>query len=220
MRKTLILDCDGVLYPTTQISLRDFVSAMKRTAEARGVSAEEYNRASEASLAKNAKGMFNFILEMAHGDKKEFDAFCTEMFGRVDYTKITRDDVLKKRLLEARKTNDVVILTNNHSAHLEKVLNARFGETSETMGIPCYDIRSTERDGMFHPKQSDSGLAIFAERIGKKPAECVLVDDTPANIKAAKSIGMGGYLITEKNTLSGYLASLSAPRVEKNAGRE
>ena len=27
MRKTLILDCDGVLYPTSQLSLRDFVSA-------------------------------------------------------------------------------------------------------------------------------------------------------------------------------------------------
>lgn len=220
MRKTLILDCDGVLYPTTQISLRDFVSAMKRTAEARNISTEEYNRSSEASLAKNAKGMFNFILELTGGDRKAFNSFCSEMFDRVDYSKITRDDALKKRLSEVQKTHDVVILTNNHAAHLEKVLNARFGETSETLGIPCYDIRSTEKGGMFHPKQSEIGLSVFAEKIGKKPSECILVDDTPANIKAAKQIGMGGVLITEKNTLSRYLSALSAPRIRKDLGRE
>ena len=56
MRKTLILDCDGVLYPTSQLSLRDFVSAMKRTAKAWGISDEEYNKASQASLSKTQKG--------------------------------------------------------------------------------------------------------------------------------------------------------------------
>ena len=211
MRKTLILDCDGVLYPTSQLSLRDFVSAMKRTAKAWGISDEEYNTASQASLSKNAKGMFNFVLEMTKGDMARFDRFCADMFDRVDYTKITRDDVLKQRLKDARKTNDVVILTNNHQAHLEKVLNARFGESCETVGVPCFDIRSTEKDGMFHPKQSEEGLLIFCEKIGKKPNECVLVDDTPVNISAARKIGMGGCLISEKMTLSNYLEAVSRP---------
>ena len=220
MRKTLILDCDGVLYPTTQISLRDFVRALKETAKARHISDEEYKRASEASLNKKAQGMFNFILELSQGDAGRFDDFCQDMFGRVDYSKITHDDVLKKRLKEVRKTHDVVILTNNHMAHLDKVLEARFGETSETLGIPCFDIRSTEKDGRFHPKQSDLGLSLFAQKIGKKPSECILVDDAPVNIAAAAKIGMGGKLISDKNTLSDYLGALSAVRPAKSFGRE
>ena len=56
MKKTLILDCDGVIYPTSQVSLRDFVRAMKDTARDWKISDDEYNRASAVSMEKKALG--------------------------------------------------------------------------------------------------------------------------------------------------------------------
>ncbi|MGN0904149.1 MAG: HAD-IA family hydrolase [Alphaproteobacteria bacterium] len=210
MKKTLILDCDGVIYPTSQVSLRDFVRAMKDTARDWKISDDEYNRASAVSMEKKALGMFNFIREMTGGDKTAFDRFCSDMFDKIDYSKITRDDVLFDRLQDVRKIHDVVILTNNHRAHLDKVLQARFGRTAEETGVPCHDIASTEKDGIFYPKQSEQGLSLFADRIGRRPGECILVDDAPVNIRAAKQIGMGGVLITPEMNLSRYLASFRA----------
>lgn len=219
MRKTLILDCDGVLYPTTQISLRDFVSAMKETAQERGISKTEYNTASQTSLDKKALGMFNFVRELTKGDDKAFDDFCSDMFNKIDYSKITREDQLLKDLKDVQKTHDIVILTNNHMAHLDKVLQARFGETVDTIGIPCFDIKSTRKGDIFYPKQSNEGLVLFAQRLGKKPSECTLIDDAPANIKAAKAVGMGGVLISQNYTLSDYCAFLKTPYTKPGHSR-
>lgn len=208
MKKTLIVDCDGVIYPMSDIPLAEFVGAMKNTAQEFGFSTQEYNQASQVTLENKSLGMFNFIKELCNHDDAKFENFCENMFDKIDYSKIKRDDEILK-LLEKTKVNyNVVILTNNHLSHLEKVLDARFGKNTQNLGIDCYDIRDTLKDGVFLPKQTEDGLTNFANKIDCDVGDCILVDDARRNLNVAEKMGMPGVLINESNSLSDYLQSL------------
>ena len=128
-KQTLILDCDGVLYPITQISLAEFVDAMKQTyREELKIDGKTQAQISEKTISEKRLGMFNYIKAMCDYADYNFDEFCLKMQDRVDYDKITPDYGLYNQLLNTAKDRQVVILTNNHVAHLDKVLQKRFGK--------------------------------------------------------------------------------------------
>ena len=209
-KKTLIIDCDGVLYPASMLTLREFVDAMKDTyRNDLKVDGATQEKVSKETLAKNRLGMFNYINAMCNETGHNFDDFCHKMQDKIDYSKISPDVSLYNMLVNEAKKNHVVILTNNHMSHLDKVLQQRFGKTVFEMqeaGIECFDIKSTMRNGVFYPKQDPKALSIFTDRLGVNPQDCVLIDDTKRNLDAAKQIGMQTFLIDEdKNTLKHYL---------------
>ena len=208
-KKTLLIDCDGVLYPFSQLTLQDFVSAMKKTyREDVGIDGATQVKISEDTLAKNQLGMFNYIKAICNHAGYNFETFCRKMFDRVDYSKITRDDGLYQNIVQASRSQQLIILTNNHIYHLNNVLKQRFGKSVfdfENIGIRCYDITATEKNGVFLPKQNPKALTLLTEKIGVSVYDCVMLDDTPRNIEAAKSIGMPGILIDEDFTLKKYL---------------
>lgn len=208
MKKTLIVDCDGVIYPMSDIPLSSFVGAMKDTAQDFGFSTEEYNNASQITLNNKSLGMFNFIKELCHHDNEAFENFCESMFNKIDYSKIQRDEDTLLLMQKTKANYDIVILTNNHRNHLDKVLEARFGKNTQNIGIECYDIRDTLKDGVFLPKQTENGLINFVSNINKNIEDCVLVDDAKRNLNVAEKIGLNGVLISESNSLSDYLKSL------------
>jgi len=207
--KTLIIDCDGVLYPTYELTLKDFVDAMKVTyREDLKVSGELQERVSKETLEKNHLGMFNYINAMCKATNYNFDDFCHKMFDKIDYTKISKDESLFNLLVEEAQQNNVVILTNNHITHLDKVLRQRFGKSvfeAEEAGIKCFDIKSTMKNGVFYPKQNPKALTIFAGKLGVLIKDCILIDDTKKNIDAAENIGMQTYVIDDNHTLRQYL---------------
>ncbi len=211
--KTLLVDCDGVLYPFSQLSLKDFVSAMKETYRHDvKISGRVQAKISKETITQNKLGMFNYIKAICDEVGYDFDTFCRQMFTRVDYGKITRDDALYKSLVRTANSQQVVVLTNNHFYHLNNVLQHRFGKSVfdfENDGIRCYDITASEKNGVFYPKQNPEALAAFAQKIGVSVYECILLDDMQRNIDAARKIGMSGVLIDEKFTLKQYLAKTS-----------
>ena len=211
--KTLLVDCDGVLYPFSQLSLKDFVSAMKETYRHDvKISGRVQAKISKETITQNKLGMFNYIKAICDEVGYDFDTFCRQMFARVDYGKITRDDALYKSLVRTANSQQVVVLTNNHFYHLYSVLKHRFGKSVfdfENDGIRCYDITASEKNGVFYPKQNPEALAAFAQKIGVSVYECILLDDMQRNIDAARKIGMSGVLIDEKFTLKQYLAKTS-----------
>lgn len=225
-KKTLIVDCDGVLYPTSQLDLQDFVSAMKETyRNDLQVTGDIQSKVSADTIKQERFGMFNYIKCMCEEVNYDFDLFCQQMFDRVDYGKINRDDELLTSLLSASRQDNVVILTNNHILHLDKVLQKRFGKNVseiEELGIKCYDITSTEKNGVFYPKQDYKALLNFAEQIEQKPEDCVLIDDSAYNIKSAEKAGMKTVLITPENDLKKYLANTYKFDISKykTTGRE
>ena len=225
-KKTLILDCDGVLYPTSDLTLEDFISAMKKTFHQDvKISADMQKQISEETLAKKHLGMYNYIKAVCDKTGYGFNHFCEQMVSYIDYSQISPDLELGKMLLTTAKDYNTVILTNSHILHLDKVLQRRFNKSvfdMENADIKCFDIQALERNGVFHPKQEDKALSLFADRIGKLPQDCVLIDDTQRNLDAAQKIGMQTVLINEDFTLKQYLWQLQNSNINNRtkSGRE
>lgn len=208
MRKTIVLDCDGVLYPLSAIPNSEFVEAFRKSIFSLGISEEQYQEASNRAKAKNALGLFNFAREICQDFGVSFDTFCDGFVASLNYENVTRDDELLEMIYEVQKHYNLAIYTNNHIKHLNKILEAKFGKNTSNIGFICYDITSTYFNNIFHPKKSDLGLRMVAEKLGQKPQDCILVDDAEFNCAKALSIGMNAVLITENYTLKDYLISL------------
>ena len=218
-RQVQILDCDGVLYPASMLELKDFIGAMQKTFSEDYHFEEAFlNQVSEKTLRKNHLGMFNYIKAVCDESGHLFQEFCRQMFSKVNYDQIKKDEALLKQLKATATRHKMVIFTNNTIGHLDTVLNRRFGSSVfefENLGIECYDIMATERQGVFYPKQNPKALELFAAKIGYLPQECVLVDDSSRNIESAQKAGMQGVLMDENLDLNAYLSSLQEKAVLK-----
>ena len=211
-KKTLIIDCDGVIYPFSNLTSDDFKNAIKLTCENNAkIDGVTQQKISEKVIEQQKHGMFNYIKALCDDACYDFEEFCQQMFEYIDYRKIEEDQSLLEVLQQTADQRTVYILSNNHHVHLEKIFLKRFGKTLheiEKIGIRCFDITTTEQNGAFYPKQDPEGLRTFLKKINKTPQECILIDDSIRNIQAAKNIEMEGVLIDEKYKLSDYLSSL------------
>lgn len=208
MRKTLVLDCDGVLYPLSAIPHEEFIQAFKNTIFSLGINEEQYQEASDRAKAKKALGLFNFAREICQDFGVDFESFCNGFVANLNYKNIKRDEELLGLLQEVRNYYNLAIYTNNHVKHLNKILETKFGKNTTNIGFVCYDITSTYFNNIFHPKRSDLGLRMVAEKLGQDPENCILVDDAEINCAKALSIGMEAVLITEDFTLKDYLREI------------
>ena len=207
--KTLIIDCDGVLYPEKQLPIYVIIKAMKDQATAFNISQEQYNKISSETRKRKEEGIFNIALNLVGKDQALFDKFCHNMIESIDYSKIKRDDELYELLLKTGKKYDICIFTNNHMLHLDKVYRNLFGKTLEEFPFKSYDICSTLKDGYFHPKQSKDGYLNFLEKINKKNTECIVYDDSKKNIQKCIENNIPYELISPENTLKMALQKLN-----------
>lgn len=208
MRKTLVLDCDGVIYPLTDIPNEVFINAFREAVYSFGISEEEYIRASKLAKARKAIGLFNFAREICCDFGIEFEDLCDAFVARLDYSRLHFDAELLELLHQVQKRYNLAIYTNNHIKHLDKVLMAKLGLTTKNIGFTCFDITSTLFNDIFHPKKSDLGLLMVAEKLGQEPKDCILIDDAEFNCDKAESIGMGAVLITKNHTLKDCLQEM------------
>ena len=199
--KTLIIDCDGVLYPGYLQPISVIVSAMEKEAFSRNITLEQYKKVSEETIKRGEDGMFNFILNLVGKDMNLFDKFCKNMIDSIDYSNITRDDELYELLLKVSKKYEICIFTNNHIYHLHIIYKNLFGKKIDELPFKSFDICSTFKDGIFHPKQSIDGYTNFLKRINKKNNECIVYDDSRRNIKRCIENNIPYEFITYNNTL-------------------
>ena len=199
--KTLIIDCDGVLYPGYLQPISMLVSALEKEAFSRNITKEQYKRISAETLKKKEVGMYNFILNLVGKDMNLYDKFCKHMIDSIDYSNIKRDDELYNLLLKVVKKHEICIFTNNHFYHLEKIYKNLFGKKMEELPFKSYDICSTFKDGFFHPKQSIDGYNNFLKMINKKKDDCIVYDDSWMNIKRCIENNIPYEYITNSNTL-------------------
>lgn len=224
MTKNLIIDCDGVLYPLSDLSVSDFVTAMKIVyRDDLHISGEEQMEISAKTIRENHLGLFNYIREMCYYRDYDFGDFCKKMCDHIDYSSISPDKELLKTLLSVSDKNRVFIWTNNSREHLEKVSERLFSKNLaflENKGIGVFDITVMEQNGYFQPKQSEKGFEMFLQKIAAKPEDCVLFDDTPRNIKIASQNGVKGILISQDNTLKDNLKVYFSPDYVTQKARE
>lgn len=223
-RKTLLIDCDGVLYPENQLGLAVILTAMKNTyRDDLQLTGAEQAEISDKTLSEKHLGAFNYIREICNYKKYDFGLFCRKMAQKTDYSRIKPNPLLWQSLRSAMRLYDVAILSNNSRPHIDNVLQRVFEKTAseaEVAGIKICDITFTERDGYFLPKQSENGLSFVAEKLKVNPNECTLLDDSSVNIKAARRQGMNGVLINSENTAEKYLKSICSLPFEKGKGYE
>lgn len=208
MRKMLVLDCDGVIYPLSDIPHSEFLGALYSALESLGISRESFKEAMAQSRAEAAYGIFNFALRVCRDTGASFDEFCRRFVGSIDYSNVKPNPRLFKLLKQVNKKYDMAIFTNNHIMHLNKILDIVFSCSADTIGFKCFDITSTYKDGVFHPKKSEQGLLMVAEQLGLPPSECILIDDDTTNCNRAREIGMEAVQPDENLSLEQYLCSL------------
>ncbi len=206
--KTLILDCDGVLYPESQFPIYYLTKAIEKYAYSINISKEEFKNISKQTLKRGEQGLFNFVLNLVHKNIDSFNEFCNNMIELCNYNEIKRDDELFALLLKASKKYEICIFTNNCRAHLDKVYEKLFGKSLKDFPFPSYDISFTLKDGMFHPKQSKDGYINFLKKIKKEKKECIVCDDSKANINRCKEFGIQYEFITLENNLKKVLTKL------------
>ena len=206
--KTLIIDCDGVLFPESQFKKSDMGKFLQKEFSSSDSQIEKYKKIYKETRERKEKGFFNFIFNLFDKDMTLFDNFCFNMFNSCDYSKIKRDDELFELLLKAVKKYDICVLSNNHKFHLDSIYRNLFGKTVEQLPFKSYDISSTLKDGYFHPKNSVDGYRNFLEKINKKNSECLVFDDSSENIEKCSENKIPYIVISDDNTLKMQLQKL------------
>lgn len=212
MIENILLDCDGVLYPLSELPTREIVEAMKFVyREYVGLKPDEQKFVSEKTISEKHLGMFNYIKEICAYKKYDFETYCRQLAEHVNYSHICENKHLWNVLQNLKNNYNIGILSNNSRPHLDAVFKQVFhkdiGEV-EQAGIKAFDITSTEFNGHFYPKQHEKGLALFLQKQNMKADETVLFDDAPVNIEKAKEIGMRAGLVSAENSVLSQLQKL------------
>ena len=219
--KNILLDCDGVLYPLSELPTREIVEAMKYIYRNDvGLKPEEQKFVSEKTLAENHLGMFNYIKEICRYKNYDFDIFCQSVTDKIDYSRIKENKQLWDALQDLKNQYNVCIFSNNSRPHLDAVFQRIFNKNIddvEKSGIKTYDIKATEYNGYFYPKQHEQGFILFLKNLGLKAEETLLFDDASINITRAKEIGMSAVLISRENTLLKEIKNYNVQNI--NAGK-
>ena len=206
--KTLIIDCDGVLYPAFQFSLSKEIEAIEKIAYSNNISKEQYNKISKETIERGEQGLYNFVLNLVHKNMDSYNNFCKTLVDSLDYSRIKRDEELFNLLMKASKKYEICILTNDNIFHLDKVYRQLFGKSLQEFPFPSYDISSTFKDGCVHPKQTKEGFINFMKMINKDKKNCIVIDDSYRNIQRCIELGIKYEAITKENTLIKVLKKL------------
>ncbi|MDT3679356.1 MAG: pyrimidine 5'-nucleotidase [Burkholderiaceae bacterium] len=132
------------------------------------------------------------LLGLVHHHGIDAHRFLRETHAFPDLERIVRRD---RRLEQAlrRLPGRRIVVTNAPLDYAMRVVRA--------LGIAgCVEsivsIESMHFAGRFQPKPSRPMLRRLVARLGVTASRCVLVEDTPANLAAARSIGMQTILVT------------------------
>jgi len=121
---------------------------------------------------------------------------------------VARDHCLRDALrrLPGRK----IVVTNAPSAYASGVVR-RLGVAAQLDGL--ISIESMRFAGRYLPKPSRSMLAKLIARLRVPPSHCVLVEDSPQNLHAARACRVGTVLVT------GLTYRPRGPQLRLRAGR-
>lgn len=193
--KLILLDCDGVLYPTEQLPFRCFMTALQKTWDLLHVSPQTVQIAKEKRNTAGYTGIYNHILFVCRETQLDFNRVTDVFLQQVDYGGLKPNPTLKKQLEDLNRKIPCCIVTNNHKKHLNTVLNRVFGITSETNFLPQIDI-SDRFDGTgFLSKKNPTCFLKICRRFNVTPQQTLCADDTPAILKIAKRTGLKTLLV-------------------------
>ncbi|AXV16298.1 hydrolase [Neorhizobium sp. SOG26] len=179
----MIFDCDGVLVDSEPVSVRVLVNALRR----KGVDmdeAEAYRRFLGRSLATVTKTMSEefgieadeaFLDDMRHDLYREFRAELKPVTGISE----ALDALDVPRCVASSSQPERIRLSLSVTGLLDRLEPHIFSASMVAKGKPAPDL-------FLHA----------AENMGADPAHCIVVEDSPAGIEAAKRAGMTVFAFT------------------------
>lgn len=196
--KLIILDCDGVLYPTDQLPFQHFIKALKKTWDQFHIPDETIQKAKIKRNKAGYTGIYNHIFFVAKETKIPFEILVDYFIEQIDYSGLKKNIPLKEHLTVLNKKIPCCIVTNNHNRHLDIILKQVFDLSTTDSFLPKIDI-SNRFDGIgFLSKKNPNCFLKICEQFSVHPEDTLCADDTPTILKIAKSIGLKTLLISQQ----------------------
>ena len=227
--KTLLIDCDGVLYD--DIGGSDNIEGIYKTLAQYGISQEEFHQMRTKLKESGVRGLFNSVLELCKKYHINFNEFAVNTVANTNYSYISPDPKMLDLLKKVATIMPVYIVTNNTRPHLNKIFDCLRGgpsskDLSEELGIHIITTESTLEDNptlghkIFYPKQMSQQFAKLCDKIKQPPSHVALIDDTERiRHKAEKqgliTISTEGPTETKKNLQEIYDIALKEAIHEK-----
>ena len=194
--KALFIDCDGVLYDKKQCTNQDMIDiGFGKTFEQYHIPFEAFNQKHAELKQQGIRGVWNSVLALCNEHHVSFKDFAANMVQYTDYTRISKDMEMLALLKRAGIVLPIYIVTNNIAPHLNKIfacLNGGkpFKNVQKELNIHFITIENTLSDGFFHSKKMENQLTKLCTKIGYKPQEVLLLDDTESVRKVASNQGL------------------------------
>ncbi|MFI3241357.1 MAG: HAD family hydrolase [Alphaproteobacteria bacterium] len=206
--KILILDCDGVLYPFSQMNFSDVFYSLKKIDKKLNLPQNYLETLQEIEKTKGTYAVFYQLWVMLNFNEAKIEILNAQIVEDTDYSNITPNLKLFKIIKKLQKKYSVIVLTDNTVLHLDKIFQKLWNKNLKASGIKHYAIEDAKDGDFFHVKQDD-GLSFFCKKQNIRPENCLLIEDNQANVLAAQKIGMNSIFINEKTDICKLLEELS-----------
>ena len=203
--RAVLFDLDGVLVDSTSYIEEQW----RRWAKSKGLAAEPFLR-----VCHGRRALETIQLAAPHLDAAaEVAAFVPDEAGNGNALKPVEG---ASRLLQTLPMGSWAVATSGtRTAATERLTEA---------GLPIPAVLVCAED-VVHGKPSPDVYLMAAAGVGVSPADCVVVEDAPAGIQAARSAGMGVVALTtthrpEDLAADAYASSLAGihlGRIERHA---
>ena len=210
MNRYIILDCDGVLYPAPELSLKSMIQALKITAQQFSISNDRWKIISQKCKTEHRHGMINFMHSLCREFNIDFHKFTQAHTAYIDYNHISPNKELLQLLSKARNNGyQFIIASNNHLPHINKVLGYVLGDDNFIKNIQIFDGTSFKKNDTFIKKPSADYYSELLNKLQITNAnDALYFDDDSKNVAQAKILGMNSFLISPQNELTAHLQKL------------
>ena len=214
--KLLIVDCDGVLYHPSELDINAMVYAFNEVCDDFGLKGEKFNYIENCTRDKPIRGFYNYIASVAQKVNLPTEDFILKMVAHIDYSGIKPDsDGILQKLAKLSRKCQICICTNNHLAHLNHVLKAKFNIQADDLSFKVFDMRYALENGNFYAKESPVFVAKLEQYFGIPARNFVWIDDNPDIIEKVKSFGSQTIQVTNENCLKNILEHLGEKELMK-----
>lgn len=188
--QAVFIDCDGVLYDVHLLTYEEILAACQTARQKLGLNWDDFDKIREKERQKGFHGVYNVILQMCQAQKIPFETVAKEIVKVLDYSRIGENPKLLDLIHKVAQKRKVYIFTNNTYAHLNEIFMRLFHTDVLGTKLNFITIEDTLLNGRFYTKKMPGVLTDWCHKIGSKPQNTLIMDDTLDIIQAAQEQGL------------------------------